>query len=207
LGGQTDLIATLFDNLLLSAKVQSLESAIDQLEQNDVDPRLLARTAIDRMSERELRQIVGLTTQLGAEAIEEIDDIREFAERLVDIAMEGTVIDQPHEAGLSEVVFGVSEYEMEANGQAQTVLERQENRIYAFFPTDSYQGSTVMVKWYRVDEPEIVLFRRHSVTPGDQRGFVWVEQSAGWQSGHYQVDIFSGDASMDRLAFGRYEVE
>jgi hypothetical protein len=51
-----------------------------------------------------------------------------------------------------------------------------------------------------------MLFKRHSISSGREADYVWLEPSAGWQSGEYQVDIYTGDEAMNRLAVGRYSV-
>ena len=35
----------------------------------------------------------------------------------------------------------------------------------------------------------------------------WLEKGKGWPSGEYRVEIYSGDDSLEQLAFGRYAVD
>ncbi len=64
--------------------------------------------------------------------------------------------------------------------------------------------NTVMVKWYRRDRPEILLFQRYPVVPGDANGYVWSDGNGGWDTGQYEVNIYTGDEAMTLLASGYY---
>jgi len=64
-----------------------------------------------------------------------------------------------------------------------------------------------MVKWHHTDELEIMVFGRHEIRQTGQAEYVWLQPHAGWESGDYRVDVYTGDETMTQLAMGRYSVE
>ena len=64
-----------------------------------------------------------------------------------------------------------------------------------------------MIRWLRTDRPQILLFERHPITPGDAYSYVWLRPKDGWEPGQYQVDVYSADEEVTSLAQGRYTVE
>jgi hypothetical protein len=193
-------------NFWLSGRVQSMESLIEDLEAQDVDPALLARGVISKLDRDELQAAISMATQLGAEDLAEIQDMDAFAERLTEIAMEGTMVDDQGTVDAPDVWFGGDASALEDPSMETNGFDLDQARIDAFFSAGDYSGTVVMVKWYRTDEPKIMLFKRHSISSGREADYVWLEPSAGWQSGEYQVDIYTGDEAMNRLAVGRYSV-
>ena len=64
-----------------------------------------------------------------------------------------------------------------------------------------------MVKWYRRDRPEILLFQRYSVVPGDPNGYVWFSPDGSWCPGQAKAEIYTGDETMTLLASGHYWIQ
>jgi hypothetical protein len=155
------------------------------------------------MSDRDLESVLASMIHLSREEIEEVGDLRTFANRLADIAMEDTLMPTDAAAGGEHVVFTTGP---ERDG-TRSQFDAGETRIYAVFPTDYFDQEKVMVKWYRRDHPEILLLQRYPVVAGDQYGHVWLEPNRGWEQGQYKVDIYSGDESMGLLASGNYSVQ
>jgi len=193
-------------NLWLAGRVQSLESLLEDLESQDIDPALLARGFISKLDRDELRTAISMATKLGADDLDEVQDLEAFAMRLADIAMVGTMVDAPERIDAPDVWFSGDASGIEDRSKGTNGFDLRQERIYAFFSAGDYPGREVMVKWYRTDEPQIMLFKRHNVGSGREAEHVWLVPGAGWQSGDYQVDIYTGDEAMDRLAAGRYSV-
>jgi hypothetical protein len=182
---ESALMDTWSSNLRLAARVNSLEALIEAMGSNDVSQTV--ESSISQMSDRDLESVLASMIHLSREEIEEVGDLRAFANRLADIAMEDTLTPTDTAAGGEHVVFTTRPERDDARSQ----FAAGETRIYAVFPTDYFDQEKVMVKWYRRDHPEILLLQRYPIVAGDQ----------------YKVDIYSGDESMGLLASGNYSVQ
>jgi len=200
------LVKAWLTNLWLAGRLESMESLIEDLEARDIDPALLARRVISKLDRDELEAAISMATQLGAEDLDEIQDMDAFAERLTEIAMEGTMVDGPDTVDAPDVWFSGDASALHDPSMETNDFDLDQDRIYAFFSAGDYVGTEVMVKWYRTDEPKILLFKRHSIRSASEADYVWLAPSAGWQSGEYQVGIYTGDEAMSTIAVGRYSV-
>jgi hypothetical protein len=160
---------------------------------------------IDSMSTRELRSALTSLTKLTEEDLDEIRDLPAFARRVSEIAMDGVVrYGAPEGAGLADVQFSVDPHNV-----AELAQDRfsGEERIYAVFPMEEYRGDDVFVKWYRSDDPEILLFDRYPILREADSNYVWLDKQHGWPEGEYRVELYSADEAMKKVATGRYVVD
>jgi hypothetical protein len=81
-------------------------------------------------------------------------------------------------------------------------------KIYASFDTFAYPETEVLVKWYRADEPELLLFNKYPIDPIKDHNFVWLQKSQGWDSGRYTVEIYSVrvEDNIKMIARGDYTI-
>lgn len=194
------------DSLRLAAKVYSLETLLEQLEGGELDHQQLVENAIANLGERELQSIVASAAGLSVEELEAIEDMPAFAARLAEVAMEDIVEPAREPSDASRVFFTTTPETRDPQTLARQRFTAQDPRIYAVFPTESYEQGTVMIKWYRTDPPQILLFRRYGIRPGDAYGYVWLQPKQGWEPGSYRVDVFAADEAVTLLARGRYHV-
>ena len=187
--------------LRLAARVDSLEALVEEMSADDVSQAVDA--SISRMSDRDLESVLASTIHLSREEIEDVRDLRAFAKRLAEIAMEDTLLPTDLAAGADRVVFTTSP----RFDDTRSHFDAGEERIYAVFPTDYFDQEQVMVKWYRRDHPEILLLQRYPIVVGDEYGHVWLEPNRGWEQGQYKVDVYSGDETMALVASGNYSVQ
>jgi hypothetical protein len=129
-----------------------------------------------------------------------------FAARLAEVAMEDIVEPAGEPSGAIRVLFTTKPETRDPQVLARERFTTQEPRIYAVFPTAGYTHDTVMIKWYRTDPPQILLFRRYDIRPGDAYGFVWLQPKQSWEPGSYRVEVYAADEAVTRLARGRYQV-
>ena len=87
----------------------------------------------------------------------------------------------------------------------KTVFDGSAGRIYAVFPTDSYDGDSVLMKWYRTDIPSKVHVEMQPILRGAPYNYVWAEVER-WPEASYMAEIYSSGESLDMLAAGEYEV-
>ena len=192
--------------LRLAAEVDSLESLVETLREQKLDPERVVQSGLDHMSDRELESIVTSAVHLSAEELGEVRDLRAFAARLAEVAMEG-VLEPGGERGPGDrVLLTTSPDTEDPEAVASDRFDPDQSRIYAVFPTDHYEEAAVMVKWYRRDTPRILLFERYPITPGDAYAYVWLQPKQGWDPGDYQVDVYAIDEAVTLLSRGRYTV-
>ncbi|MDH3520945.1 MAG: hypothetical protein OEM49_10865 [Myxococcales bacterium] len=193
--------------LRLAAKVDSLEALLAELRAQGLDGRQVVQGAIANLSDRELQSILASTAQLSATELEGVGDLRAFAARLAEIAMEDLVEPGAPPRAADRVSFTLRPETVNPEPLARERFEAQTNRIYAVFPTDRYAQDAVMIKWYRRDRPQILLFERYPIRPGDAYGYVWLYPKGGWEPGEYQVNVYAADESVTSLATGSYTVQ
>jgi hypothetical protein len=192
--------------LHLATRVDSLESRLREIREGRLDTRQLVRVAVDDLGEQEIRSMLASTAQLGPEELDQVTDLRAFARRMAEVAMDGVVEPGEDADEDSRVVFTTGPVLRDPQAVARSRFGQDQGRIYAIFPTGSYQRDAVMTKWYRSDPPQILLFQRHAVHPGAAYSYVWLEPDPAWEPGQYRVDIYAADEAVTRLASGGYTV-
>ena len=172
------------------------------------DPLETARAVSDSMSDRELIALVSSTTSLPERELDGLRDVRGFALRLSEIAVDGVLKARSEDGGeVAAVSFADS---VDASNRPVFVRSRftpGTERIYAVFDTDDYTLGDVMVKWYRTDPPEMLLFGRYPIRRGEGQSHVWFERPHGWAEGDYRVEFYSGDPALVKLASGSYAID
>ena len=171
------------------------------------DPAGIMEVVIDAMSDGELRSSLTSLTSLTEEDLDEIRDLRAFTRRVTEVAMDGVVsVGAPEKTRLADVQFSQSVDTENIAELAQTRFAGDE-KIYAIFPMEEYREDDVFVKWYRSDDPEILLFDRYPIQREADYNYVWLEKENGWSEGEYKVEFYSGDDEMKKIAVGRYVVD
>jgi len=171
-------------------------------------PKSVVRGLIGQMSHEELVSMLTSLTDYSPEELENVEDIHAFAERLAEVAMDGTLL--PAE-DLGPEVQNVS-FTGEVMDDNSPVAPRrhfgpEQERIYATFPSSELEGARVMAKWTRMDDGKVILFRRYRINPGEDWSFVWVgTPRSGWEPGAYRVDFYSADEEMKILASGQHVI-
>lgn len=194
-------------NTQLAGHVQFLEALIAALSEPAGDLDDLTQRTIAQMSDRELRTAIVTTTELDEEDLEGVEDVHAYAARLAEIAMDGILSEADPRSGANRVQFATAAPEGDPTEGARDRFEPSDRLIYAIFPTGDYPHDFVTLKWYRTDVPQILMLDRHRIVPGDPHGWVWIRQSEDWEAGEYQVDVYSGDEALRRIATGRYRIE
>ncbi|NQZ99508.1 MAG: hypothetical protein HRU01_23620 [Myxococcales bacterium] len=171
------------------------------------DPAEILGVVIDAMSDRELRSSLTSLTSLTEGDLDEIRDLRAFTRRVTEVALDSVIgFGAPETASLAHVQFSQS---VNPQNIAELAQERfaSDGKIYAVFPMEEYRDDDVFVKWYRTDDPEILLFDRYPIQREADYNYVWLDKESGWPEGEYSVDFYSGDDAMKKIAAGRYFVD
>lgn len=202
-GADISLPATVWD---LASRSSALEALLDELEAERASIRKLAQRAVAASSDSNLASVLMSTTQLSYDEIGEIRDIRGFAERMLDVAMQGITEEASETAATENVRFSLNGSVDLSTTRADARFPSSAGRIYATFPTPDSTRRRILVKWSQRDRPRILLMRRYSLDPLDDVGFVWLDPDGSWAVGSYQVEVYAADEDVTPLAAGRYEI-
>lgn len=154
--------------------------------------------------------LVNAVTQFSdfsAAELQQMDDVRGFANRLREVAWRGVLEPSEVEAlALSDVTFSLSPAAETDYHKHLTQFESGTQRIYGNFNVLGGSGATVIAKWYRVDQPELYDFKRYQIDLTKIDNYVWYQFNSGWPDGEYALEILSADEALDTLAFGSFTV-
>ncbi len=171
----------------------------------------MIRAAVEQLHDDELLDLVQTYTGLIPQDLPEDVPVVDFAERLGEIYYSdsferaGNQLDDPILA--SHVEFDIHCDEDNRTVEARQGFAADNRRIYASFESSGYNEKNVMVKWSRVDSPEVLVYDKYPVNTGKGHNYVWLERPNDWESGYYQVEIFSLADNLSLMARGDYEVE
>jgi hypothetical protein len=174
---------------------------------------------VDKMSDAELRTAIAELTDLAPSDLDQIRDLRDYAQRLAGIAASGVFTKPVQSAPVPNVLFSQSVDELGAPTEMAGRFEGTPNdRIYALFPTESYTSDKVLVKWYRegnprpmilellAGPPRLLTFGRYPIRPGDALSHVWLSRTGRWEVGSYAVEFYDPAEPLVKLAEGRFEI-
>ena len=184
-------------------------------EQND--PIEILDAVIDSLRDDEIIAALSTATQMDPEELRDVRDPRAMAQRMSAIAMEDLIDTGRVESDdLARVRFSKDgprdsndsqgDSAPQAPGEGGPSRFSGKDSIRATFSTADYADRRVFMKWSRVDEPEVVLFRPYPVTPGARTSEVALRHRSKLPPGRYKVAFYSGDETMRPLASGRYTV-
>lgn len=189
----------------LANRSNELEALLDELAAQDRDPRASIEQAIATASDRELATILSAVTRIDEDALLAQGDLRPFASRLVEVALDGLrgpSIEPPPDR---RVYFAATTRDFDPDVTAQEAFPSDQGRIFATIDLDGYDGDRVMVKWLNTETGRIHSLQSMPHQPG-QPLWSYLARDGGWDPGLYQVSVYSQDAGMQLLARGAYTV-
>ncbi len=169
-------------------------------------PLEILDVVVNSMSDDEIASVLSSMTALGSEKLRRVRDPRAYAHRMAELGLAGLLseseFDDPQ---LPDVHFSERrDFEIAEEENRRQFLP--EGKIFANFEMGEYDGDEVLVKWTRVDDPKIMLFRHYEIRPDAEHNHVWLKPDAGWNPGRYRVAFYSADEVMRPLAVGHYQI-
>lgn len=161
---------------------------------------------IAQLDQWQIEYAIQNATGMSSDDLLEIQDLYGYASRLAAIGMSDVITETPSSMNiLSEIEFtqNIADYYQGESGS--TVFDSSAGRIYAVFPMDSYDGDTVLMKWYQPDQPNRVHIETLPILHGAPYNYVWTELEE-WSEALYRVEIYSSQESLEPLSVGEYEV-
>ena len=143
--------------------------------------------------------------------------IKDFAAKLVKIAADG-VLTPPQSESITTgplplpVYFDTSTNPDYSVSDPRETFSPEETKIFASFDSsqltdDNLLIDSVLVKWYRTDQPQILVMESFPIRPLSNYNHIWLDQPQGWPRGDYQVEIYSFHDDSDLIAAGKYNIE
>ncbi len=173
-------------------------------------PEAVSRRIINEMSDDELISTITSMTKITAEDLTGYPDLRDYANRLTQIAMSGIITDELAEDfgyDSPEIQFATGANKSTGARDPQLRFQQDTRKIYAVIPTGGDSSDRLMVHWYRIDQRENLLFDQYQVSPSDDYSYVWLKSPAGrWAPGEYRVQFFTADESLSPIATGTYHI-
>lgn len=173
-------------------------------------PENVTRRIINEMSDDELISTITSVTKIDPEDLQEVGDLRDYANRLSRIALSGVItpdIATEFDGVEVDVVFATDASSSRGAEDPSAQFPDDTRKIYAVIPNVGDVGTEVMVHWYQIDPPRNMLFDQYRVSPGDEYSYVWLKSPDGrWSEGEYRVEFFSADEFLTPIASGTYRV-
>lgn len=199
------------ENLELAGRIGTLERLLDELHERGVAPSTLAKAAIARMSDEQIYLVLDRVSSIRRHHLAEIQDLRAFATRLAEIGLSGTLVDgdgQEAEPGSGAIYFSSERYPEGSETIARTRFSSDERSIYATIDVGPREGEPILLKWIRVDDPQIIMLRRLKLYSGDREHLSFgMHRDIAREPGDYLVEVYSGDEALEPIARGSYAVE
>jgi hypothetical protein len=107
---------------------------------------------------------------------------------------------------VTDIRFGTSPRPPEPSDSPRTRFSNYDTRIFAVFDTSDYAYPSVLLKWCRVDHPELIVLQRYEIEPYAAFNYVWYNNKDGWPNGQYRVEVYSLGESFRMISSGQYEV-
>jgi|GEM_PF-3372909 len=150
-------------------------------------------------------------TQITPEDIPPTLSIQDFAAHVAaiatkDILTAGGRDSLPEDPTVTDIRFGTSPRQPDSAESPTTRFSNYDTRIFAVFDTSTYAHPSVLLKWYRIDEPELFILRKYEIDPHAACNYVWYKRNEGWPTGQYRVEVYSLGASVRMISSGQYEV-
>lgn len=150
-------------------------------------------------------------TRITPEDIPPTLSIQEFAAHVAaiatkDISTAGGQVSWPEDPTVTDIRFGTSPRQSEPTESPKTRFSSYDTRIYAVFDTSPFEHSGVLLKWYRIDQPELLILQKYEIDPHAAYNYVWCKRQEGWPTGQYRVEVYSLGQSFRMISSGEYEV-
>ena len=159
------------------------------------------QSAGSRPSNDLLRLLIAQTTPFSEEEVDQIKDPVAFMHKVNGI-LTGNVYE-------SEYLQNPRAYQpMDfVGGDLSTMAFRHDNgRVFARLHMQGYTGDEVLVKWYNPQTGQVLAFDKYQIVPENSMHPLWLEHKQPWQSGQYNVEVYSADESLRLLSAAVYQV-
>ena len=190
----------------MAVRAYDLEETLRQVEQTGNAPEVAIQQAIDQASDQEIATVISAVTRIDEEDLLANQDLRPFANRLVEVALEG--LDGASEGPPPDqtVYFSATTQDFDPRRSAESRFPKDQARIFAFVELAPSETPRVMVKWLNRDTRRIQTLQSLPYR-SERPTWSFLERGGDWDAGRYEVSFYSHDASMRLLARGEFTID
>lgn len=139
---------------------------------------------------------------IDKDAIADIEDVRAFSKRLIDVALaEG---EDSGQTGSAVITFSTSPvFGNQLISQSASV--HKFDTIFAHIESSGRLDQAI-VKWQELNSGEILLFKNHSLDPENPSKYIFLRPRSGWKSGSYRVSLHTMDDQVNPISGNSYSI-
>ena len=189
----------------MAARAYDLEEALRQAQQTGDPPEGAIQQAIDQATDQEIATVISAVTKIDEEDLLSNQDLRPFANRLVEVALEGLHGDSEGPPPDQRVYFSPTTQNFDPLRSAESRFPKDQTRIFAFVELAPSDTPRVMVKWLNRDTRRIQTLQSLPYR-SERPTWSFLERGGDWDLGTYEVSFYSHDASMRLLARGEFTI-
>jgi len=189
----------------LASRTRDLEALLEEIAADSGDPRAAIDRAIAASSDRELAAVVSAVTRIDEDTLLEQGDLRPFAGRLVEVALDGLGGPSDEPPPDHPVFFTTSTRDFDPDADAERAFPADQGRIFAMVDPRDYAGERIMVKWANKETGRIHSLQSMPFQPGRPL-WSYLGRDGNWEPGDYQVSFYGQDARMQLIGRGEYTV-
>ena len=169
------------------------------------DPDGLVASVVDGMSRSELEIALVHVTGRDLAELEQIGNLHEFAKSYAQVAMAGILTEAPSTPESGAIEFATRMADLYEQGPPRTLFDAASPRIFGVFPLETAPDGELIAKWYRVDQPELLMLEEVPVISSHGEAFVRFDRPEGWPEGDYRLEVYAPGDEFELIAAGSYE--
>jgi hypothetical protein len=195
------------DFSVLREKYEQLrhKSQLEKQEQQELQALPdLVKASLEQLPMELIAPIIEKHVSIPMDVLANMSDQRAFVDRLADVAMEDIVDESDVE---QEPILGPVDFTRYLRTSApQDVFYTSDLVVFAEFDSYSFSRTEVLIKWFRVNDGQILLFKQMPINNNDSN-HVWIKDDDGLEPGNYKVEVYEISQEMPLLSVGKYRVE
>jgi hypothetical protein len=191
--------------LASAARSGRIEALLEEIESRNLDPRTSIEQAIAESSDQDLATVLSAVTRIDEEELLAAGDLRPFASRLVDVALDGLAGPSSEPEPSRRVLFTATTGGFDPESSSQSTFPTDQGRIFARIELGDHDGDRVLVKWLNADTRRVHSLQSMAYDP-DQPLWSFLARDADWDRGRYEVSFYSQDSKMTLLGRGAFTI-
>lgn len=207
----------LFQEEYISLLIDNLDKIVEEDINRPIDELISQKLEALNLNDQEMMGLIQSFIDIDPDDVPREIPIMDFAVRLVKIAANGVLTPVEIESIKNAlppvpVYFDTSTNPDYSVKDPRETFFSEQTRIFASFDSsqltdDNVLVDSVLVKWYRTDQPQILLMKSFPIRPLSNYNHIWLDRPQGWSRGNYQVEIYSFQDDTKLFASGQYNIE
>ena len=206
-----------FQEKYISILVGNLDKIIGEDINRPIDEIISQKLEAMNFDDQEMLGLIQSFINIDSDDVPSQIPIKDFAVKLVKIAANGVLTPVQSESNTNNppplpVYFDTSTKPDYSVSDPSETFSPEETKIFASFDSsqladDNVLVDSVLVKWYRTDQPQILLMKSFPIRPLSNYNHIWLDRPHGWPRGDYQVEIYSFQDDTKLIASGKYNIK